>query len=561
MNTTVKAALALAAAMSSACARGGINGGGTMSKAVPSGPIKAIVLLDDGWGSNLTLEGDAPSILKAFEAYGWEVTLVGPKRDIAPCPLAKANPGTKAIKAVKLAADIGDVERYDAVIVAPGRSHRGLEGDQATLDLLRRAESAGLAVGSFCRGLSVLAAAGIVSGRTVAGHPDCRAAAEAAGARFVDYADRRGKGDAPPPVVDGAMVTSLRSNYYRAAACEALRVAADNSRRARSFAAARGDAARGEGAAGSTAPAAEPGARAASAIFAFMLERGTIKEAALLAGSLRAWGGALSGAVIVAMAPSGEVEALRKAAPGLEGLGVRLEGFEPVPALSGLPLAMKAAAAAEAERIAAGSADELVWMDTDTVFAREPSELLLPPGALAAASPVHHRLVGRRWDDEPDPYWSEAFRIAGAPRSSDFKVLTVVDREPIGAYFNAGLVAVRPEAGILRAWRDRLSEAATDPSVKAATRNSKQELFLHQAILSAVLLAEAGPGRLRLLSFGYNYPLHMHGQVPSAMKPAKLDDLYTLRYDDWGGVPGADDGRLAVPERMKAELSRLTGRN
>lgn len=560
------AAIACAALLIAACGSGSGDSGGEMAPKVPKGPIRAIVLVDDGWGSNLTLDDESPSILGALESFGWELTIVGAKAAAAPCPLAKGNARSASVKVRKKASEIEDVDEYDAVVVAPGRSHRGLAEDPAVLGLLRSARSSGLAIGSFCRGLSVLAAAGVVSGSTVTGHPDARSACEAAGARFMDYADSAGKGDAPPPVVDGALATSLRSKYFRAAACESIRVAADNARRART-ASALAEAARRNGSieagAGSAAGLADSVARwpdkARRAAFAFMLERGTVNEAALLAGSLRAWGGAMSDSEIVAMVPDGELEALKRAAGRLESLGCRLVGFAPDPRLEALPLAMKAAAAAEAERLFEGRVDELVWMDTDTVVTREPSELLLPAGSAAAVTPVHHRLIGRRWDDAPDAYWIEVFRVAGADRASDFGVLTVVDREAIGAYFNAGLLALRPSARLLRAWRDRLAEAGADPALKAAIKNSRHELFLHQAVLSAVLLAGAGPGGIRLLSYGFNYPLHMHGQAPSALRPAKLDDVYTLRYDEWGKAPGRDGGRIEIPARMAGELERLIG--
>ena len=79
-------------------------------------------------------------------------------------------------------------------------------------------------------------------------------------------------------------------------------------------------------------------------------------------------------------------------------------------------------------------------------------------------------------------------------------------------------------------------------------------LFLHQAALAAAVVATAGPSGFRELSYGYDYPLHMHAACPAALAPRKLDDLYTARYDDPRFAPGGPDCPVPVPERMRSAL-------
>ncbi len=508
--------------------------------------MRALVLIGNGWGANLTAEDESPGILARLESFGWELTVVSPVASPRPCGYAAGTPAAARVRVQASPGDIADVSAYDALVVAPGKDFDSLVADEGVLSLARRASGAGLAVASFCRGVRVLAAAGVIAGRTVTGPAELEAECAAAGARFLGYADRAGKQDAPPPVVDGFLVTSLRGRYYRGAACEALRVAAENARRVR----------RARASGGVPAWAERP---ARTALFAFMLTPDAAREALLLSGSLRRFGGAMSGSRLLCMVPgdTGSVDPALRAR--LEALGCELAGFEPEPRLERWPLAAKAGAAAAAEALSRGRADVLVWMDSDTVIVREPVELLLGEGVSAAASPVHHRLIGMPWGQAPDAFWKAVYAAAGVDPASAFPMLTVADREPIAAYLNAGLLAARPEAGLLAAWRDAFLAASDAPAVLEAIRGASgpHRTFLHQAALAAAAIGTVGPGGLAALSYGYNYPIHMHGSCPPGLRPGKLDDLYTARYDRWALAPGGPSDALPAPARLRSALEEL----
>lgn len=523
--------------------------------------IRALILLGDGWGANVSIDDDAPGILAQFEAMGWNLTLVSSTARPSPCGYAIRAPRTASVRVGKLSGDIKDVDSYDVLIVAPGKNFDALVADAATLNLVRRASEAGLAIGAFCRGARVLAAAGVVSGKTMTGHPDYRAEYEAAGARFIDYTDRAGKSDATPPLVDGFMVTSLRSKYYRTAVCQAIRTATENARRRRasSIHTPASTSVTGKFVAATSSISEDAAMNAGSASFAFMLTPDVVKEARLLVGSLRAWGGALGNAPVFCMVP-GKLESIPESTrTWLTGSGCGLVPFRPDARLDALPLATKVRAAAAAERLTRSRSDVLVWLDPDTVIIREPSELLLPAGTVVAATPVHHRLVGLPWHHEPDGYWSALYALCGADPHQNFAVDTIVDREPIWPYFNAGLIVVRPGAGILAAWKDNLASAITDPAVQSALASSGEghRTFLHQAVLAATIMGRAGGGGFFQLSPGYNYPAHMHSACPPGIAPKKLDDLYTLRYDQWSIAPKPEGYRIPVPGSMKAVLERI----
>lgn len=284
--------------------------------------------------------------------------------------------------------------------------------------------------------------------------------------------------------------------------------------------------------------------------------------AVLLARSLRAFGGALSEAPLAAYArddrgspSSGTRAALAEARAEVRGLSV------PEP-LAGLPFADLACAAAAAEEVADGHRDLLVWMCPDTLVLRDMAPVLLAEGKRLGCRPVHHRLIGPLWGEPLDLFWALLYERCGVDESRPFPMTTCTEVDPIRPYLNAGLLVVRPADGLLRAWRDGLARLGPDPAfAEFLTRGWQHRVFLHQAVLTATALARLERSEWQVLPAGVNYPLHLHGDVPPAWRPATLEDLTTARYDDL-----ADAGwRTALPAReplagwLAAQLARADG--
>jgi len=190
---------------------------------------RVLLLADDSWGANWNIDDEKSNISELFLSYGWKLDLASVKGEIAACAFARKATGTTSLKTDLLIRDIGSVEDYDAVVALPGQSHENLLADPATLDLLRQADRKGLVIAGFCRGVRLLAAAGVVRGRRITGHPDHAEEYKAAGADYIGFKDLEGKSDAPPPVVDGRLVTAVRSKFYREEACAAIREAVEKS--------------------------------------------------------------------------------------------------------------------------------------------------------------------------------------------------------------------------------------------------------------------------------------------------------------------------------------------
>jgi len=164
------------------------------------------------------------SIHNQMRDLGWELTLTAMQTVVDSCHESGAQLGARSVRVDRLLTEIESFQAYDAVTIMPGRGYERLLGDRAVLARLARAERRGVVVSAWCRGVQVLAAAGVVQGRRVTGHDDYADLYAQAGAHYL--------GPDTPPVIDGNIVTGVRSRYYRTEMLEAIG-AAVHARRSR----------------------------------------------------------------------------------------------------------------------------------------------------------------------------------------------------------------------------------------------------------------------------------------------------------------------------------------
>lgn len=198
------------------------------------------------------------------------------------------------------------------------------------------------------------------------------------------------------------------------------------------------------------------------------------------------------------------------------------------------PFANKVFIAAEAELLAADAlAPQLVWMDTDTLVMKEPQALILKRGVKIAVPPVHIQNVSSRMDQAADGFWQLIFSHCHVSKSHIFAMNTVVDKVQIRPHFNAGLISVNPQAGILRRWRDNFAGLYQDPRMQEFFEQDKRyKTYLHQAVLAATILNLCKRDEIKLLPNEYNFPLHLIDRMDEQSRPAFLNELVTARYDD-----------------------------
>ena len=270
--------------------------------------------------------------------------------------------------------------------------------------------------------------------------------------------------------------------------------------------------------------------------------------ARLLIESLRAFGGELAGC------PIWLFEARSDAAPCDDLQGVRV-----------LPLAMPAStpryyyadkvyAAARAEALAPADVDSLIWIDPTCVIVQSPLGFALEPEADAAARPVHIKNVGLLATAPLDAFWQPIYTAVGVDDVST-TVETFIGKQRIRSYFNSHAFAVRPSTGLLSRWWAEFEALIRDETYQArACEDTLHRIFLHQAVLSALLATQIDPARLRLLPPTYNYPYNLHASLSPERRAEALNDLVCFTYEGRPINPAQVDD-VAIHEPLRSWLA------
>ena len=267
--------------------------------------------------------------------------------------------------------------------------------------------------------------------------------------------------------------------------------------------------------------------------------RSSETNALLLAESIRAFAGSLSRSPIWCFTPE-LGEPLSKAfTERLRPLDVTLIPFELDREILRFSFTGEAHAASLAESRAMGRADILAWLNPNTVVLREPKDFLLGEGKSLGYRPVHHTLVGSRYEEPLDPFWTLIYSYCGVPRDRVFPMRTHVDGETLRPYFNSGFLIVRPEGRLLEAWRDAYLGVYREPPLQELyRRDDRYRIFVHQAVLSGVIMAALETDEIQELPPAYNYPIHLHGEDVTDNRPSGLEELVTVRHEGFYRDPG-----------------------
>jgi len=189
---------------------------------------------------------------------------------------------------------------------------------------------------------------------------------------------------------------------------------------------------------------------------------------------------------------------------------------------------------AQAESIAQDKTDLLVWLDTDTIVLREPRDFLLEDGRSLGCRPVHHTLVGSRYDDPLDFFWTQIYRYCKVSEDCVFPMTSHVDGTRIRPYFNAGLLVVRPERRLLQIWRDTfLKIYQASEFQKLYKKDERYKIFMHQAVLAGTVLSNLATDEIEELPATYNYPLHLQWEDVTAHRPSCLEEVVTFRHENF----------------------------
>ena len=270
-------------------------------------------------------------------------------------------------------------------------------------------------------------------------------------------------------------------------------------------------------------------------IFAcFISGQKEIPKALILADSVRSFAGEFSTAPIWLMVPQGVKQFSKKLRTEIDGLDLKLHPFELETQAAGFPFAGKVVASAAAESLAFDQADQLVWMDTISMVINPPDKLVLNQDTLLGCRPVDHILIGSLYEKPLDPFWESVYQSCGVTEDDIFPMTTSADQVKIRPYINAGMLVVRPEHKLLQHWRDNfLGIYQNSRFMDFYEQKHLFKIFIHQAVLSASVIASIDQTEIIELPDFVNYPLHMHSQYPTDHRPTTLNDRISFRYEQF----------------------------
>lgn len=268
---------------------------------------------------------------------------------------------------------------------------------------------------------------------------------------------------------------------------------------------------------------------AGSTVFATLV-RSTEERtrARLLIDSIRAFGGDQS------RCPVWLFEADHDQVPCTElaGEGVLILPLSVADSTSHYLFSDKVTASAQAEAMSAGQTRSLVWIDPTCLIVNPPVLFDLGPAFDAAVRPVHIKNVGLGVTDPVDGYWANIYSLLGV-QDIQSTVESFVDGQRLRAYFNTHAFAVNPSRGLLRCWAEHFESLVCDQAYQAACcRHIRHQVFLHQAVLSAILVTSLDPERIRILPSDYNYPYNLQESIPLDRRARSLDELVCVACED-----------------------------
>ena len=273
---------------------------------------------------------------------------------------------------------------------------------------------------------------------------------------------------------------------------------------------------------------------------------GQASRALLLMESIREFGGELSDRPfwVVEAGPEGAHCA------ALSDAGAVIVPLKPPASPGDYLFSRKVGACAAAEEFADGSVDTLIWLIPECLVLRPPLLLELPPALGAAVRPVHIRNVGLSAAGPPNAFWRGVFSVVGEPAES-FTVESFVEGERIRPYFNSAAFSVDPSAGLMRRWLTLFETMVADEGFqREACGDELHRVFLHQAILSALIATTLGRERIRELPPEYGYPYNLHGSVPVERRACDLAATTVPIYEERSVDPReVDDIEISEPLR------------
>lgn len=252
-------------------------------------------------------------------------------------------------------------------------------------------------------------------------------------------------------------------------------------------------------------------------------ERGKLENySKLLVSSLRQNGGALKDLPIISYQPRKGREISSKTRKFFESQSIEHVSLELNRDFADYPLANKPLVCAHHERYS--KADTLIFLDSDTLFFKEPKEFELPADADTILRPVGMKNIGASGPDDPNfNYWKNLYEYLGV---SNYKYIrSVIDNRKILEYYNTGHIVSAKNTGLFQQWEENFR------TIFSTDIRPKELFYLEQSIFGATV--SQLDLRVQQFSSAYNYPVYfLENRKMLKDHPYRIpfEDIVSLHY-------------------------------
>jgi len=224
----------------------------------------------------------------------------------------------------------------------------------------------------------------------------------------------------------------------------------------------------------------------------------------------------------------------------LMGKNVELLPLKMNKAFMDYPLAFKAFAAAQVEKIVKNKTETLVWFDPSVIVLNSLDALMLDKNTDVAVRPVTlSNTISIAPGVEPNEYWAPIYRETGLRYKELPALWTIADNVAIQPYYNCEVYSINPKLEICEEWVRILTGLLNDTDYQNESCTTfVRKLFLHQAVLSGIITSKVPQDRMKPLPITSSYPFNQHEQLSREKQVSALNEISVVIFDyAWAMIP------------------------
>lgn len=173
----------------------------------------------------------------------------------------------------------------------------------------------------------------------------------------------------------------------------------------------------------------------------------------------------------------------------------------------------------------------LVYLDADIVCLKMPDKLFLKDKEKVLVVPIDVKdACGVLYGESFPSNWNFVYDLNSINKNNLWTVVTNVDNSRIYPCFNSGLIAVRPEVGIFRKWKEMLEGSIDKGYFGKFSPISKEFFFTDQVFLASAILSLANKDEIVVMNKNYNFPLSYAKRISEEDGVIDLNTITFLHY-------------------------------